>query len=130
MQQTIYSQRREKLATFLEKKRDYERILRKSKKEFPSIVDTATTILKAIQPLHRDIEREVRRLEKYQTTKKLAQQRDYSKFKINELLERAEIHMHFFKGYLQWMGHLEKYSQESESSLQKDIKGLPWNVYF
>lgn len=130
MQQKIYLQRREKLQTFLEKNEDYKQILRNKKKEFPSLVDTAKTLLKTIQPLHKDIEREVKKLERYHTGQNLKQQRDYSKFKINELLERAEINIHFFKGYLQLMGHLEKYSQESESSLQKDVKGLPWNVYF
>lgn len=130
MQQKIYLQRREKLKTFLEKNEDYKQILKKNKKEFPIYVDIAKNILKTIQPLRRDIEREVKKLEKYHTGQNLKQQRDFSKFRINELLERAEINIHFFKGYLRLMGHLEKYSQESESSLQEDIKGLPWNVYF
>lgn len=130
MQQTIYSQRRKKLATFLEKKKDFRRILRNNEKEFPSLVDTAENMLKEIQGLYKKIKNEVRIFERNRTKTDFTEQRQYSKYTINQHLEQAEIYIYFFKGYLQLMGHLEKYSQESESSLQKDIKGLPWNVYF
>lgn len=130
MQQTIYLKRREKLATFLERKREFEKILRKSKKGFPSIVDTAKIMLEEIKELHKKVEDEVRQLERIRTKKDFTEQRQFSKYKINQHLEHAEVYIHIFKGYLRLMGHLEKYSQQSESSLENDIKGLPWNVYF
>ena len=61
--------------------------------------------------------------------RRIVEKRQFLKYTINQHLEQAEIYMYLFKGYLRLMGHLEKYSQESESSLE-DVKGLPWNIYF
>jgi len=110
MQQTIYSQRREKLGSFLDRKRDFRRILRNGKKGFPSLVDTAKTMFEEIQTLDKKIKDEVRKLERIKTKKDFTEQRQFSKYTINQYLEQVEIYIYFFKGYLQLLGHVEKYS--------------------